>query len=211
MSLTDAERERLADVVRLQPTKNKALMERWGLESGSEVHRYLEDHLGDYYYRDENSLIRATPEAAELVGVDPGVEGEDGDEGGPTVVRVPPLEAQVFEVAAGPAERSESVVSVLSKLRDRFDVDPEAGDVRRALQNLRRKGVVEVVYRTVPTFRLAVDRGDVTVETVDDPGNASREDPAEEGDGDETPASDRPEATDGEDLLDDPEGEVDSV
>jgi len=163
MTLSAEERERLADVVRLQPTKNKELQERWGMESGSEVHSYLEDHLSDYYYRNENSYICATPEAAELTGVDPGVEG---DEDGIEVIRVPELEAQVFEVVAGPDERSESVVSVLQKVREAFDADPEVDAVREALQSLRRKGVVEVEYRTVPTFRLGVDRDDVQVEVV---------------------------------------------
>ncbi|WP_313694907.1 DUF5797 family protein [Halorarum halobium] len=164
MSLTDEELERLADVVRLQPTKNSELGERWGLESGSDVHSYLENHLSDHYYRDDDSLIRATSEAAELTGVDPGVE-DDGEEGGvPDRIRVPELHSQVFAVLAGPDERSESVVSVLGKLRERFDVDPDVGDVRRALQSLRRKNVVEVEYRTVPTFRLAVGRDAVDVE-----------------------------------------------
>jgi hypothetical protein len=163
MTLSAAERERLADIVRLQPTKNKELQDRWGMESGSEVHGYLEEHLSDYYYRNENSYICATPEAAELTGVDPGVEG---DEGGIEVIRVPELEAQVFEVVAGPDERSESVVSVLQKVREAFDADPEVDAVREALQSLRRKGVVEVVYRTVPTFKLAVERDDVDVEVV---------------------------------------------
>jgi hypothetical protein len=163
MTLSAAERERLADIVRLQPTKNKELQDRWGMESGSEVHGYLEEHLSDYYYRNENSYICATPEAAELTGVDPGVEG---DEEGIEVIRVPELEAQVFAVVAGPDERSESVVSVLQKVREAFDADPEVDAVREALQSLRRKGVVEVVYRTVPTFKLAVERDDVDVEVV---------------------------------------------
>jgi hypothetical protein len=163
MTLSATERERLADVVRLQPTKNKALQERWGMESGSEVHGYLEAHLSDYYYRNEDSYICATPEAAELTGVEPGVEG---DEDGVEVIRVPELEARVFEVVAGPDDRSESVVSVLQKIRDAFDADPEVDAVREALQSLRRKGVVEVVYRTVPTFKLAVRRDDVDVEIV---------------------------------------------
>jgi hypothetical protein len=163
MTLSAAERERLADIVRLQPTKNKELQERWGMESGSEVHGYLEEHLSDYYYRNENSYICATPEAAELTGVDPGVEG---DENGVEVIRVPELEAQVFEVVAAPDERSESVVSVLQKVRDAFDADPEVDAVREALQSLRRKGVVEVVYRTVPTFKRSVERGEVEVEVV---------------------------------------------
>jgi hypothetical protein len=166
MTLSEEARERLADVVELQPTKNAELQERWGVESGSEVHSYLEDELGDYYYRDDNSLIRATEEAADLVDVEPGVEGEDGQR--PDVIRVPELQARVFEVVAGPDERSESVVSVLHKLRDEYEVDPGTDEVRSALQSLRRKDVVEVEYRTVPTFRLAVERGDVDVEVSDE-------------------------------------------
>lgn len=163
MGLSEEERERLGDVVRLQPTKNKELQQRWDLESGSDVHQYLENHLKDYYYRDENSYICATAEAADLLGIETSTEDDDGT---PTVLRVPELEAQAFAVVAGPEERSESVVSVLNKIRAEFDADPEAGDVRRALQSLRRKGVVEVVYRTVPTFKLSVERDSVEVEIV---------------------------------------------
>jgi hypothetical protein len=168
--LSDEERERLADVVRLQPTKNADLGERWGLESGSDVHRYLEDHLGDYYYRDDDSYIRATPEAAALVDVEPGVV--DGGDGDPEVVRVSPLADRVLAVLAGPDERSESVVSVLGKLRERFGVDPEAEAVRRALQSLRRTGLVEVERRTVPTFRRAASAAGVTVEVQEDGSDA---------------------------------------
>jgi hypothetical protein len=167
MTLSPEEKSRLADVVRLQPTKNKELQDRWGLESGSDVHRYLESHLKEYYYRDESSLIRATAEAAELVDVEPGVEDGDDGEDVPETIRVPDLEAKVFQVVAGPDERSESVVSVLNRVREEFDEDPPVADVRRALQSLRRKGVVEVIYRAVPTFRLAVGREEVAVEVVD--------------------------------------------
>ncbi|KYH27664.1 hypothetical protein HAPAU_03320 [Halalkalicoccus paucihalophilus] len=163
MTLSEEATERLADVVSLQPTKNAELQDRWGMESGSEVHQYLENELSEYYYRDEDSLIRATPDAADLVDVDPGIEG--GADG--TVIRVPELQGQVFEVLAGPDERSQSVVSVLQDLRSEFGIDPEAGDVRSALQSLKRKGIVEVEYRTVPTFRKAAPREDVTVETLE--------------------------------------------
>ncbi|MFD1684800.1 DUF5797 family protein [Halobellus litoreus] len=167
-ALSEEAKERLADVVRLQPTKNKELQERWGMDSGSEVHQYLESELKDYYYRDDNSLIRASDEAADLVDVEPGVEGGDEAGGGvPSVIRVPKLEARVFEVLAGPEERSESVVSVLNKVRDAFDEDPPVDDVRGALQSLRRKGAVEVIYRTVPTFRLAAPRAEIDVEVTD--------------------------------------------
>ncbi|RBI61052.1 hypothetical protein DMJ13_15075 [halophilic archaeon] len=165
MTLSEEVRERLADLVELQPTKNSELQERWGLESGSEVHQYLENELGEYYYRDEDSYIRATAEANDLVDVEPGVEAEEGEDV-PSVVRVPDLQRRVFEVLAGPDERSQSVVSVLHDLREAFDIDPSADEVRSALQALKRKGVVEVVYRTVPTFKLAAPREDVEVETA---------------------------------------------
>ncbi|WP_336034618.1 DUF5797 family protein [Halobacterium yunchengense] len=158
MTLSEADRERLADLVELQPTKNSVLQDRWGMDSGSEVHQYLESTLRDYYYRDENSLIRATAEAAELVG-----EGGEGDEA--PAVHMSDAERQVFAVIAGPGERAESVVSVLHAVRDEFDApDLEAADVRRALQTLKRKGIVEVEHRTVPTYRLAVAREDVNLE-----------------------------------------------
>jgi homoserine acetyltransferase len=161
MSLSEEARERLGDIVELQPTKNGELQDRWEMESGSEVHQYLENELEDYYYRDDNSLIRATDEANDLVDVEPGVSGDA--ESGIDSIRVPTLQAQIFAVLAGPEERSESVVSVLQKVRDEFDVDPSADDVRSGLQSLRRKGVVEVEYRTVPTFRLTVERDSVDV------------------------------------------------
>ena len=164
MTLSEEACDRLADVVELQPTKNSELQDRWGVDSGSEVHSYLEDELKEYYFRDDNSLIRATEEAAELVDVEPGVEG--GEDGLPSVIRVPELQVRVFEALAGPDERSESVVSVLHKLRDRYDIDPDTDDVRAALQSLRRKDVVEVEYRTVPTFRLAVERSGIDVEVA---------------------------------------------
>jgi len=165
MSLTDEERSRLADVVRLQPTKNGELQDAWELESGSEVHGYLEDHLKEYYYRDDDSLIRTTAEANDLVDVEPGVEPDAVAKGGvPETIRVPELEARVVEVLAGPDERSQSVVSVLNGVREAYDDDPGVDAVRRALRSLERKNVVEVVYRTVPTFRLAVARDEITVE-----------------------------------------------
>ena len=168
MSLTDEELSRLADVVRLQPTKNGELQEAWGLDGGSEVHQYLENHLKEYYYRDDDSLIRSTAEANDLVDVEPGIEADAVAKGGvPETIRVPELEAQVFEVVAGPDERSQSVVAVLNAVRDAFDADPEVDAVRRALRSLERKNVVEVVYRTVPTFTLAVERDAVTVEQTD--------------------------------------------
>ncbi|ELZ13156.1 hypothetical protein C477_21890 [Haloterrigena salina JCM 13891] len=165
MTLSEEATERLADVVELQPTKNSELQERWDMESGSEVHQYLENELGDYYFRDDNSLIRATAEANDLVDVEPGIESDPEDEGVPSRIRVPELQTQIVAVLAGPEEESESVVSVLHKLREEFNVDPEAEDVRSGLQSLRRKGVVEVEYRTVPTFRLTVDRDDLEVES----------------------------------------------
>jgi len=157
MGLSDEARERLADVVELQPTKNAALQERWGMDSGSDVHHYLENELKEYYYRDDDSMIRATPEAIERVGGDP--TGE--------VVTVSPLQADVVEVIAGPDERSQSVVSVLQDLR-KTGRDPSVDEVRSGLGSLADKGVLERIQRAVPTYRLAVSAAELDVEQVDD-------------------------------------------
>lgn len=160
MTLSDEARERLADVVALQPTKNAELQERWDLAGGSEVHQYLESELSEYYYRDENSLICATEEAAALVGAE--TETEDGQR----IVQAPALQAAVLGVLAGPEERSESVVSVLHKLRDAGH-DPAVDDVRAALRSLADKGLAERLQRTVPTYRLALAREEFVVEELD--------------------------------------------
>mgnify|MGYP006276142421 FL=1 len=157
MTLSEVAESRLADIVALQPTKNGELQERWGMDSGSEVHQYLESELKEYYYRDEDSLIRATPEAAALVGMD------DSEE----IVRVPELQARIIDVLAGPEEDSQSVVSVLHDLRDAgVESDPDA--VRSGLRSLKDKGIVSLVRKTVPTFRLAVERDAIEVEVLED-------------------------------------------
>lgn len=158
MTLSEEARGRLADVVALQPTKNAELQERWGLDSGSEVHRFLEAELGDYYYRDENSLIRATAEAAELVDVAPGLEGDVDD----LTVRVSPLEADVIDTMPGVDEDPQSVVAVLHGLRA-SGRDPDVEAVRSALRRLVERGVATIEQRTVTTFRLGLDRENLEV------------------------------------------------
>jgi hypothetical protein len=197
MSLSEEARERLADVVALQPTKNGELQDRWDLESGKQVHGYLEAELAEYYYRDESSLIRATPEAAELVGAPTGKDGW-------TALQLPDLQRRALAALPGPDEKSESVVSVLHAIREGTDTDLgpgsdsesgsdststsntgsdsdagkgsdennadddlDADSVRSALRSLERKGVVEVVRRTVPTFRLAIARDSIEVEPLE--------------------------------------------
>jgi hypothetical protein len=163
MTLSEEAESRLSDLVALQPTKNGELQDRWGMDSGSEVHQYLESELKEYYYRDENSLIRATPKAAELVGL------ADDEE----TLRVPALQAQIVEVLAGPDEDTQSVVSALHDLREAgVDAGAETDDVRSALRSLEDRGVVEIVQKTVPTFRLALERDALDVEGLDDPAEA---------------------------------------
>jgi len=162
VTLSDEARERLRDVVRLQPTKNAELEKRWGLDSGSEVHAYLESELGEYYYRDENSLIRATPEAAELLGEAPGVE----EDGGGMTVRVPPLQFAITEVLADHDQEPDSVVGVLHALRETGH-DPDVDAVRAGLKALRDKGAVEAVRKAVVTYRLAAARADLSIERLD--------------------------------------------
>ena len=158
MTLPEEAESRLADLVALQPTKNSELQERWGFERGSEVHRYLESELEEYYYRNDDSLICATPAAAEGLGME-----TDED-----IFRVPELQAHILAVIAGPDEEPQSVVSVLQALRESgLDADPDA--VRSGLRSLEDRGLVEVVRKTVPTFRMALDRDAVTVEVLDEP------------------------------------------
>jgi hypothetical protein len=158
MALSDEARERLADIVDLQPTKNADLQDRWGMDGGSEVHQYLENELKEYYYRNEDSLICATPEAVEVVGGDP----EDGRR-----VTVTELQHAIVEVLADPGQESQSVVSVLHDLRD-TGRDPFVDDVRSGLRSLADKGIVETVQKTVPTFRLAVERDLIDVDVLEE-------------------------------------------
>jgi hypothetical protein len=158
MALSEEARERLVDVVELQPTKNAELQDRWDMDSGSEVHQFLENELKEYYYRNEDSLICATPEAVELVG-GPDAEGQ--------TIAVTVLQSAILEVIAGPDEDSQSVVSVLHDVRE-TGRDPTVDEVRSALRSLVDKGVVETVKKTVPTFRLAVERDQLDVETLED-------------------------------------------
>jgi len=158
MTLSPEAEERLADLVELQPTKNAELQERWGMESGGEVHAYLEAELADYYYRDEDSLIRATPAAVAAV---------TGDEAAAEhAVTVSTLQRTVLEVLPGPDEEPDSVVATLHAVRDGGG-DPTVDEVRSALHGLADMGVVERVQRTVPTFRLAVTRDALNVEVAE--------------------------------------------
>ncbi|WP_247731112.1 DUF5797 family protein [Halovivax limisalsi] len=167
MTLSEEALDRLADVVELQPTKNSELQDRWELDSGSDVHQYLESELSEYYFRDDDSLIRATPEAADLVDVEPGVESDP--EGGsiPSKISVDELQSAILSVVPGPDERSASVVAILQRVRAETDFDPDVEDVRAGLKRLRRTGVVDVEYRTVPTYRLAAERSDIDVNVTE--------------------------------------------
>ncbi|WP_058996184.1 DUF5797 family protein [Haloarcula sp. CBA1127] len=155
MTLSEEARERLGDIVELQPTKNGELQERWDMDSGSEVHQYLEAELKEYYYRNDNSLICATPEATTLI------DGEDSER--IQTVTVTSLQQAVVDVIAGPDEESQSVVAVLHALRE-VGEDRDTDDVRSALRSLADKGIVETVEKTVPTFRLAVPRDELDIE-----------------------------------------------
>lgn len=126
------------------------------MDSGSDVHQYLESELKDYYFRDENSLIRATGEARELLGI----------EGSGDVVRVPELQVRITEVLAGPDEDPESVVSVLHSL-EAAGVETDVDAVRSGLRSLEDKGIVESVHLTVPTFRLTTEREALDVEPLE--------------------------------------------
>jgi hypothetical protein len=156
MTLSEEAETRLADIVELQPTKNGELQDQWGMESGSDVHSYLESELKEYYFRNEDSLICATPEAEALVG--------DGEDTGERTVSGTELQRQAIGVLPGPDGESQSVVATLHDLRDE-GIDRDVDEVRSALHSLSDKGIVERVQKTVPTFRLAVERERIAIET----------------------------------------------
>jgi hypothetical protein len=156
MTLSEKPRERLADIVELQPTKNGELQDEWGMDSGSEVHSYLESELKEYYFRNEDSLICATPEAQALVG--------DGEDTGERTVSGTELQGQVIEVLPGPDGEPQSVVATLHDLQE-GGIDRDVDEVRSALHSLSDKGIVARVQKTVPTFRLAVERDRIDIET----------------------------------------------
>ncbi len=158
MALPDEARERLADVVELQPTKNAELADRWGMDGGSDVHAYLESTLSDYYYRDDDSLIRATPDAVELITGEP-PSADDAR-------TVSALQAAILDVLAEPGDDSQSVVATLHALRE-TGRDPTVDDVRSALHGLVDMGLAERVQRTVPTFRLARPREELAVQVAE--------------------------------------------
>lgn len=155
MSLEDQAHKRLEDLVELQPTKNKELQDRWGLDSGSEVHTYLESELSDYYYRDDDSLIRATPKAVRLVG------------GTSQAITISPLQADIIDRLAHPDEEPMSVVATLHALQD-TGVETDVDSVRSALRGLVDRGVAEIVRRTVPTYRLTAIPSDLDITIRDD-------------------------------------------
>jgi Fe2+ or Zn2+ uptake regulation protein len=77
----------------------------------------------------------------------------------------------VIDALEGPDGEPRSVVSVLHALEaDGVDTDVDA--VRSALRSLEDKGVVEVVRKTVPTFRLAIGRDAIEVEVLEPPADA---------------------------------------
>jgi hypothetical protein len=154
MTLSEEALDRLADIVERQPTKNADLQAAWGLDSGSEVHQYLESELGDYYYRNDDSLICATPEAEALV------TGEELE--GPRTVDTDEFGAAVLDALPGPDEKPQSVVATLHALRE-AGRDPPVEEVRSTLHALAERGAAERVRTTVPTFRLALPREDLEV------------------------------------------------
>ena len=157
MALSETARQRLADIVELQPTKNAELQARWDMDSGSEVHAYLEDELKPYYFRNDDSLICATVDAEAIVA------GEEPDADGPRTIRATALQAAVLDALPGPEAEPQSVVATLQDLRA-AGRDPTVDEVRSALHAMADRGVVERVTRAVPTFRLAVARDAIEVE-----------------------------------------------
>jgi curved DNA-binding protein CbpA len=66
-TLTEQDAGRIEDIIELQPTTNSQLQKRWDMDSGSEVHQYLEDVISNFYERNSNKKIVATNSAERLI------------------------------------------------------------------------------------------------------------------------------------------------
>lgn len=66
-ALGERDTKRIADIIELEPTKNSELQDCWDMDSGSEVHRYLESTLSHFYKRNDDKKIVATKEAKEFI------------------------------------------------------------------------------------------------------------------------------------------------
>lgn len=66
MTLGETARDRLDDVRDLEPTSNGELRDRWGMDSGSDVHRYLEEHLSEHVTRGDDGKIRVDGEPPQM-------------------------------------------------------------------------------------------------------------------------------------------------
>lgn len=64
--LSDIDRQ-IVDIVRLQPTKNAELVERWGFTDGSDLSRYLYHEFDSYAVRNSDSFICGTESARRRV------------------------------------------------------------------------------------------------------------------------------------------------
>jgi len=82
-------------------------------------------------------------------------------------ITVTELQETVVSVLADADDEPDSVVATLHGLRDAGS-DPAVEEVRRALRSLVEKGLVDRVERAVPTYRLALDRDAIDVETVEE-------------------------------------------
>ncbi|AWB26786.1 DUF5797 family protein [Halococcoides cellulosivorans] len=156
--MSDDALDRIEDLVALEPTKNAELADRWELAGGSEVHATLEGDLSEYYYRDEDSMIRATAAARERLR-DAGRLAESDER----AVEVSAFEAAVIEALPGPDERTQSVVATLQAVRE-AGRDPSVDEVRSALHRLESRGLARRERRLVPTFGLAIDPATLEIE-----------------------------------------------
>ena len=151
--LANHEREHIVDLVRLQPTKNADLQDQWGLDSGSEVHQYLESQLKEYYYRDSDGYIQATNAAEEFA--------QDHQDVYQHVTEPDDTEAE----DAAPNLRRRDLVVALIKLMEELEHLPTAGEINEhgeyRHQRYREEfGDLFNAYRTAGILPDAVTRQD---------------------------------------------------
>lgn len=65
--LSKKDKNRLFDLVKLEPTNNSELKSKWEMNSGRELYQYMESYLSPYYYRDDDNYIYVKEEVKDFI------------------------------------------------------------------------------------------------------------------------------------------------
>jgi superfamily II DNA or RNA helicase/very-short-patch-repair endonuclease len=130
-------RQRVVDIVRLQPAELADLKRKWGLASESAVAECLRSSLAEYHFRDDDGLVWASEAALALVDAIPDVDvtvDADIDTGGSPDRETPtgdgPNETSRPDETTRQEPSEERLLAELRRLRDVVGDVPTKGDLQ---------------------------------------------------------------------------------